>query len=115
MFLQLAFHTSAAEAVRQAGSAIGMTAAVEPNPYSDLAQQLAVKESELSSRERAVAQQEEIAAASAEARRTAEQVTLTYLGFGGGFLLVLIAVNYYFDYRRKQRFDLSRAAQASRP
>jgi hypothetical protein len=82
------------------GQAIGMSVGVPENPFNKLALDLKEKEDRLAARENALDERE-------------RQLSDTYLkrqerllvGIAAGIvaLLVLIIVNFYFDYRRRER------------
>ncbi len=84
-------------AASMAGSAvIGMTAGVPANPYNTAAEQLAQKQADLDAREATVAA---ISGGSLTSTRT-----LAAASFCVSILvLVLVAANYYMDFRRGRR------------
>jgi Na+/H+-translocating membrane pyrophosphatase len=79
------------------GSAVvGMTAGVEPNPYNSAAGQLAQKQNELESREQLVRAYE-------GGSLTGTRVLAAASFLVSILVLVLVALNYYMDFRRGRR------------
>lgn len=89
--------TLAHDSASMVGSAmIGMTAGVEPNPYNTAAAQLAAKQNELEAREATVG-------ALSGGSLTSTRV-LAALSFCISIIvLILVAANYYMDFRRGRR------------
>ena len=81
----------------QAGSAIGVSASVPPNPFNTLAKQIKEKEDELNLRERDVNAREQAL------EKGKERGFLVYGSFG--MLLLLVMANFYLDYKRRN-FEL---------
>ena len=77
-----------------ANATIGTSAAVEPNSYNSLAQQLTDKETELASREKNLAQQENRVPQSMPTNLSLYSFLMSLL------LAILVGVNFYFDWRR---------------
>lgn len=76
----------------QAGSAIGVTASVPPNPFNTLAQQLKEKEDGLELKEKALNERE----------KAMEQGNMNYIVYGSlGVLSLLVMANFYLDYKRR--------------
>ncbi|KKU85235.1 MAG: hypothetical protein UY12_C0006G0008 [Parcubacteria group bacterium GW2011_GWA2_47_8b] len=67
--------------ISRAGLAVEIETSVPPNSANNLNQRLQEKEGQLLERER----------------------NLKYIWVGGGFLLALVILNYYLDYRRRKR------------
>ena len=81
--------------VAQVGSAIGVSVNIMPNPFNTLAQQLAEKEEELLQRETLLLAEQE--------GKTQGGIVL-YLSLAiGAVLLFLILLNFYLDYRKRNR------------
>jgi hypothetical protein len=85
----------------QVGSAIGVSVSVEPNPFSQLAQQLKEKEIQLQEKEKILAQRE------TELRdRDFLGGGKIILGLISGLLIILfilILLNFYLDYKRRRK------------
>jgi hypothetical protein len=81
----------------QGAYAVGVATEVKPNPYNTLAQQLADKEAELAEREELIVSREQALTAAAEP----SAVPLYLLGLGV-LVLVLIGLNFYWDWRRAE-------------
>ena len=86
--------------VAQVGSEIGVSVSVPPNPFNQLAQQLEEKEISLLEKEKELDQKE---AELSEKNISERENRFLFLILGGGILLVLILIilNFYFDYRKK--------------
>jgi hypothetical protein len=79
------------------GSAtVGMSAAVDENPFNTLAQQLVNKERELQARESALDQREFVL----DAR---EAPWAVYSFIFGLIISLLVLINFYFDWRRNRK------------
>jgi len=103
LFLWYAFATATPMALLQtagsmfASAQVSTSASVPPNPYNTLAQQLATKEAELDEREKQMRYFDTVNAGTPDAN------TLALASFGMSFaLLVLVAANFYMDWRRVQ-------------
>lgn len=83
----------------QLANAVGVFAGVPTNPYNTLAAELALKEAELSTREALLAAEQN--------RSTDEAASLRALLIGSfvvsGIVLVLVILNFYLDYRRRNK------------
>ena len=90
--------------VAQLGSVIGVTVNVPPNPFNTLAQQLEEKELALGEREKELQQKEVLFQEETSKERSGQNKLLLFLLALGGTLLVLISVNFYFDYRRRSGY-----------
>ena len=75
---------------------VGTSAAVEPNSYNSLAQQLTDKEKELRSREENIAQQEN---QNSIVQDMPSNLSL-YSFLMSLILLILVGINFFFDWRR---------------
>jgi len=83
-----------------ANATVGVSAGVEPNPYNGVAQQLNAKEAELESREQAL-----------NSKTNGRGDTLGLYSFlMSAILLVLIAINFYLDMRRRRAPAVSQYA-----
>ena len=79
------------------GSAvIGATASVEPNPYNTLAQQLVTKQDELSVREKELSLREGQQLANSNSNLPLYSLIASLV------LTFLVALNFYFDWRRSR-------------
>ena len=88
--------------VRDAGTmlgsaTVGMYAGVEPNPYNTAAAELAAKKSELDAREAMVQANEGGSVAGTRMLAAAAFATSV-------LVLLLVAANYYMDWRRDRRY-----------
>ncbi len=83
----------------QAGSAIGISATVPPNPYNTIAQQLNKKEKELQEREKEINQKEK----QIKEKVVSQNKAILWGLFSMTFILfVLILMNFYLDFKRKK-------------
>lgn len=74
---------------------------VETNPFNTLAQQLQEKEKALSTKEVDLALREKLLEETRNRDQETKDKILTYLFIIAGVLLILILLNFYLDYRRK--------------
>jgi len=82
------------------GSAIGMSTSVVENPFSRLAFQLSEKENRLNQKEKELDEKEK---SLGEYGKTENQPLLIWLMASGIVaLFILIALNYYLDWKRKK-------------
>lgn len=106
IFTQFAFNVNpiaiSKYLVAQVGSGIGTTASIPPNPFNTLAQQLEEKEETLLKKEGELQQKESVFQERVDKEQNSQSRTLTYLLAGGGVLLILVLLNFYLDFRRKQ-------------
>lgn len=103
IFMQTVFHASPMTLEKYLLAQVGVTVGVSSNPFNTLSQQLQEKESTLSAKEQDL-QQKEISLREKEKEK--ESKTIFYLSIAGGVLLALIFLNFYFDYRRKNKGTL---------
>ena len=82
--------------VAQVGSTLGITVSIPPNPFNMLAQQLAEKEKELG-------QKEATLEAQTNEKQKSQNKILISIGALGSILFALIALNFYFDWRRRRK------------
>lgn len=82
-----------------ANASVGMSAGVTPNPYNDLAKQLNAKAASLEQKESALS-----------SRSTTSDQYGFYAFVMSSILLILVAINFYFDIRRKRVLTPSRYA-----
>lgn len=94
----LSFHDVRSGIVKQLGSAVGMYAAVEENEYNTLAQQIQEKEQELTEREQEIVEREQVIEKRIE---ESESKAVTYVTAIGLLLLVLVLLNFYYDWRHR--------------
>jgi len=81
------------------GQAVGMSVAVPENPFNKLALELQEKEELLESREAELAARE----ASLGVNNNTQQKLLIFVAVGIVVLLVLILINFYYDWYRQKR------------
>ncbi len=74
---------------------------VEPNPFNTLAQQLQEKKEALLEKEGNLIERENFLTERMMEERSKKNSTLIYLLAVAGVLLILILLNFYLDYRRK--------------
>ncbi len=87
---------------RQLALVTGINAAVAPNPINTLADQLSQKEQTLTEREQALQQQESSLRTMLQDEMAKERQTLLWeVSVAIGVLLVLIGINYYLDFLRR--------------
>ena len=85
-----------------ASAAVGITVGVPPNPYNSIAQQLEAKQNELSDREQRLAELEKSSKpVSGGAAGTNDFATYS-LGMSV-LLFMLVAANFYYDWRRARK------------
>lgn len=85
-------------------SVIGVSGAVLPNQFNVLAQQLAQKDLELSSREREIIERERLIGEEYQSAIMRNQQTVFYaISAVALLLLLLILLNFYLDYAREKR------------
>lgn len=85
-------------------SVIGVTAGVSSNQYNQLAQQLAQKDLEISSRERELIERERLINEEYQATIFRTQNGVFYaISFAALILLLLILLNFYLDYFREKK------------
>jgi len=101
------------EITRLLGTAVGVSAGVEPNEYSALAQALKQKQEGLALTESDLARREALVreAEAREQARSDRQLLYLFILTGGLFLLVL--VNFYFDIRRSHMIFASSSASGA--
>lgn len=103
--MQAIFHASPVAIGRyfiaQIGSTVGVTVSVPSNPFNTLAQQLKEKESTLFEKEKKLQEKEIALDTEINKGQSSQNKIFMYLAAMGGILLLLILLNFYFDYRRK--------------
>ena len=77
-----------------ASAVVSASASVAPNAYNSIAAQLSTKENELTTREKDIAAREELAQ-----KRESSNISL-YSLIASVLLALLVAINFYFDWRR---------------
>ncbi len=80
------------------GAAVGMSTSVPENPFNKLASQLKEKENALSVREQELNEREKTLEPGQN-----NNYLVTILGLGIVVLFALVLLNYYLDYKRRQR------------
>jgi hypothetical protein len=75
--------------------AVGLQAAVEPNEFNILAQELRAKEAELGQKENALNERE---LAILREKNAADELSSKYFMFGAVILFILVLANLYFDF-----------------
>lgn len=79
-------------------TAVGASAAVEPNPINTLAQELKDKEVALDQREQVLSQLEDQIVA-----KNSSSTTIAFISLGGSLLLfLLVGLNFYLDTKRRR-------------
>ncbi len=94
------FSASPATLVRNAQdslAAVGVSAAISPNPYNSVAQQLVDKEARLNREQADLAAQQRIAASAPSSKYAFYSLCVSVL------LFILVGINFYFDIRRGSR------------
>lgn len=86
-----------------ASAVVGTSAAVPPNPYNTLDQQLLEKQTRLNAREAALYARE-----NSDGELSSRDVWGVYSFVMSAVLVVLVGVNFYFDLRRGRPNPLSR-------
>ncbi len=89
----------ALQATENIAGVIGIAGSVAPNEYNDLAAQIDQKNEELTLREQALAVREEALFSGND------RITLDVLFGITGLLLLLISLNFYYDWRRGPSVD----------
>ena len=82
--------------------AVGMSVSVPENPFNLIALQLKDKENQLNQKEQELNKKE----LDLDKTPSNNAVLLYILTVGIGVLFVLIMLNYYFDYRRRKKFQI---------
>jgi len=85
-----------------ANASVGVMVGVPPNPYNTIAQQLEAKQNELSEREQKLAELEKSAAPAPGTSSSANDFATYSLGMSI-LLFLLVATNFYYDWRRARR------------
>ena len=87
-------------------AAVGVTMSVAPNPYNTVAAQLQLKETALKQKEQQLASREN---AQASQPLTAPSNRYSFYSLCMSIVLcILVAINFYFDVRRKGRADVAK-------
>jgi hypothetical protein len=82
------------------GRAVGMSTSVPENPFNKLTKELREKEEKLDTREAGIKEREE---AIAEETISRQQNLIMVMAIGLVVLFLLVVLNYYLDFRRRQR------------
>ena len=85
------------------GNAVGVSAAIPPNEFNSLASQLSDKEREINLRAQALSAREQSILSELDSIQMERETRVYQYLFGlTALLLVLVGMNYYLDYHRRE-------------